>query len=65
MICNPPVFFDAAIRIGELDDNRLIAKKLGDRRRILCVSPAYLEKHGMPRTPQDLASHNCLRFSGL
>ncbi|WP_458129799.1 LysR family transcriptional regulator [Pseudomonas sp. Z2-11] len=57
--------FDAAIRIGELDDNRLIAKKLSDHRRILCASPAYLEKHGMPRTPQDLASHNCLRFSGL
>lgn len=57
--------FDAAIRIGELDDNRLIAKKLSDHRRILCASPAYIEAHGMPQTPQDLLLHNCLRFSGL
>lgn len=57
--------FDAAIRIGELEDNRLIARKLGDHRRILCASPAYIDKHGMPKTPQDLAKHNCLRFSGL
>ncbi|MGX9866797.1 LysR family transcriptional regulator [Pseudomonas moraviensis] len=57
--------FDAAIRIGELDDNRLIAKKLSDHRRILCASPAYIEAHGMPQTPQDLLQHNCLPFSGL
>ena len=57
--------FDAAIRIGELDDSRLIAKKLSDHRRILCASPAYITKHGMPETPQDLIRHNCLRFSGL
>ena len=57
--------FDAAIRIGELDDNRLIAKKLSDHRRILCASPTYIEAHGMPQTPQDLLQHNCLRFSGL
>ncbi|MDU9393513.1 LysR family transcriptional regulator [Pseudomonas japonica] len=57
--------FDIAIRIGELDDNRLIAKKLCDHRRILCASPAYLQRHGVPRTPQQLSEHNCLRFSGL
>ncbi|WP_460160649.1 LysR family transcriptional regulator [Pseudomonas sp. S2_B10] len=57
--------FDAAIRIGELEDNRLIAKKLSDHRRILCASPTYIEAHGMPQTPQDLLQHNCLRFSGL
>ncbi|MGH8389821.1 MAG: LysR family transcriptional regulator [Pseudomonas sp.] len=57
--------FDAAIRIGELEDNRLIARKLSDHRRILCASPAYIKKHGMPETPQDLIKHNCLRFSGL
>jgi DNA-binding transcriptional LysR family regulator len=57
--------FDAAIRIGELEDNRLIARKLSDHRRILCASPGYIEKHGMPETPQALIDHNCLRFSGL
>ena len=57
--------FDAAIRIGELQDNRLIARKLSDHRRILCASPAYISEHGMPATPQDLVRHNCLRFSGL
>lgn len=43
-------------------------KRLGVRlihRRILCASPAYIEAHGMPQTPQDLLQHNCLRFSGL
>ncbi|MGE8067110.1 LysR substrate-binding domain-containing protein [Pseudomonas sp. NPDC089569] len=57
--------FDAAIRIGELEDNRLIARKLSDHRRILCASPDYIRLHGMPKTPQDLIKHNCLRFSGL
>jgi DNA-binding transcriptional LysR family regulator len=57
--------FDVAIRIGELEDNRLIARKLSDHRRILCASPAYIREHGMPETPQDLINHNCLRFSGL
>lgn len=57
--------FDVAIRIGELEDNRLIARKLSDHRRILCASPGYIEKHGMPETPQALIDHNCLRFSGL
>lgn len=57
--------FDAAIRIGDLQDSRLVARKLADHRRILCASPAYIAMHGMPHTPQDLAGHNCLRFSGL
>lgn len=57
--------FDIAIRIGELEDNRLIARKLCDHRRILCAAPAYLERCGIPRQPQDLNAHNCLRFSGL
>jgi DNA-binding transcriptional LysR family regulator len=57
--------FDAAIRIGELEDNRLIATKLSNHRRILCASPAYLQVHGVPATPEDLLQHNCLRFSGL
>lgn len=57
--------FDLAIRMGELHDSRLIAKKLGEHRRILCASPAYLATHGVPAQPQELAGHNCLRFSGF
>jgi len=57
--------FDAAIRIGELADNRLVARKLCDHLRILCASPEYLAQHGAPRQPEDLAGHNCLGFSGL
>ncbi|GGU55470.1 transcriptional regulator [Pseudomonas laurentiana] len=57
--------FDVAIRIGELQDSRLIARKLCEHRRILCASPGYVERHGWPETPQDLSAHNCLRFSGL
>jgi len=57
--------FDAAIRIGELNDSRLIAKRLSDHRRILCASPAYIKQHGAPKSPHDLTSHNCLGFTGL
>lgn len=57
--------FDAAIRIGELADNRLVARKLCDHLRILCASPEYLARHGAPVQPEDLSGHNCLCFSGL
>ncbi|MDD1016419.1 LysR family transcriptional regulator [Pseudomonas rubra] len=57
--------FDAAIRIGELADSRLVARKLCEHRRILCAAPAYLQRHGEPQTPAELANHNCLGFTGL
>lgn len=57
--------FDAAIRIGELVDNRLVARKLCDHWRILCASPEYLARHGVPVQPEQLNDHNCLCFSGL
>ncbi|MBP0620928.1 LysR family transcriptional regulator [Cupriavidus consociatus] len=57
--------FDAAIRVGELTDSRLRARKLCDHHRILCASPEYLRKRGMPETPADLVRHNCLGFTGL
>lgn len=57
--------YDAAIRVGELNDSRLIARKLGEHRRILCASPAYLERYGAPLEPQDLTAHNCLCFTGF
>jgi LysR family transcriptional activator of dmlA len=50
--------YDVGIRFGEPPDSRLIARKLADNRRLLCASPAYLAREGMPRTPADLARHN-------
>ncbi len=51
---------DCAIRIGELTDSSLVSVRLGEMRRMLVASPAYLVAAGVPRTPADLASHNCL-----
>lgn len=52
--------FDVAIRIGELADSSLVARKLAPVRRILCASPEYIERHGAPRSLEELAAHNCL-----
>ena len=50
-----------AIRIGEHVDSPLVVRKLAPYRRVLCAAPAYLEEHGTPREPSDLADPNCLR----
>ena len=51
---------DCAIRIGELTDSSLVSVRLGEMRRMVVASPAYLVEHGVPRAPDDLAKHNCL-----
>ncbi len=52
--------YDVAIRIARLSDSTLIARKLAPNHRVVCASPEYLERHGTPERPADLASHNCL-----
>lgn len=54
---------DLAIRIGTLPESGLIAKKLGSDHVVICAAPDYLERHGIPQTPADLARHNCLTYS--
>ena len=56
--------FDLAIRIGELDDSSLVARKLAINRRVLCAAPKYLRQHGVPKTPADLEQHECLILVG-
>ena len=56
--------FDLAVRIGPLPDTRLVARKLCDRRRLLCAAPTYVGRHGPPQDPADLAHHPCLLFDG-
>jgi DNA-binding transcriptional LysR family regulator len=52
--------YDAAILIGELPDARLTARLLAPNKRVLCASPAYLDRAGYPDQPGDLQKHPCL-----
>jgi DNA-binding transcriptional LysR family regulator len=56
---------DVALRIGHLPDSTLMATGVGKVRRIVCGSPAYLAKHGVPARPEDLAAHSCISFDVL
>ncbi|MBC5781584.1 LysR family transcriptional regulator [Ramlibacter sp. USB13] len=61
---NPPPLtddaFDVCVRFGEPPDARVVARLLAPNRRLLCASPAYLQRNGTPRAPQDLASHQII-----
>ncbi|MES2070480.1 MAG: LysR family transcriptional regulator [Pseudomonadota bacterium] len=56
--------FDVALRLArELPDSSLMAKRLGSSAIVVAASPAYLQQHGAPKTPADLAQHNCLAYT--
>ncbi|WEF33087.1 LysR family transcriptional regulator [Pseudoduganella chitinolytica] len=56
--------FDVALRVGPLPDSGLVARPLRPYGMTICAAPAYLARHGTPRTPADLAAHECLEFTG-
>ena len=53
---------DVVVRIGAINDSRLIMQPLATTRFVVCASPGYLERYGTPQTPEDLQQHNCLNF---
>ena len=53
---------DLAVRIGELADSSLVARHVGEMRRIVVASPAYLKARGEPKRPADIASHDTIQF---
>lgn len=56
---------DVGIRIGDLPDSNMNAVRVGTVRRVLCASPSYLERWGMPVTPEDLTRHQIITASGV
>jgi len=56
---------DIGVRIGHLPDSSLVASPIGETRRVVCASPAYLKRAGTPVSPADLAAHRCVSFGGL
>lgn len=56
---------DLAVRIsGELDPG-LVARRIAPCRSVVCASPGYIERHGMPKSPEELSRHNCLTYSNF
>ncbi|MBU2954783.1 LysR family transcriptional regulator [Marinobacter sp. F3R08] len=53
---------DMAVRIGLLPDSSLIARQVGEVRRIVCASRSYLDEHGRPQTPRDIEGAPCINF---
>ncbi|MGA2128779.1 MAG: LysR family transcriptional regulator [Xanthobacteraceae bacterium] len=56
---------DLAVRIGELPDSSLVARRVGEVRSVVCASRHYLKRRGTPQRPADLARHDAVIFSGL
>jgi DNA-binding transcriptional LysR family regulator len=56
---------DLAVRIGQLPDSSLIARKLAESGSVICAAPDYWNSHGRPSHPSDLVNHNCFAYSYL
>ncbi|MBU8538398.1 LysR family transcriptional regulator [Falsiroseomonas tokyonensis] len=56
---------DLALRVGVLEDPGLVARRIGQSRRVVAATPDYLARHGMPAVPEDLRRHQCLVYAGL
>ncbi|QRM33871.1 LysR family transcriptional regulator [Microvirga sp. VF16] len=56
---------DLALRVGELPDSSMIAVRVASIRQVLCASPGYLKIRGVPKTPSDLAAHDCVAYEDL
>jgi DNA-binding transcriptional LysR family regulator len=56
---------DLAVRIGQLPDSSLVARKVGETRRVVVGAPRYLRRRGRPRAPSELARHDLVHFTGL
>jgi DNA-binding transcriptional LysR family regulator len=54
---------DVSLRMGPLEDSRLVSRKIVDLSRVVCASPGYLARHGRPAKPADLIGHTCLILS--
>lgn len=55
--------YEVGIRLGAVTDPSLVAIKLASNPVVVCGAPAYFERYGVPKSPDDLAQHNCLVFS--
>lgn len=53
---------DCAVRVGQVTDPTLIARRIGSMRFVTCAAPSYLAQHGMPTHPQDLKRHRCINY---
>jgi DNA-binding transcriptional LysR family regulator len=56
---------DLAVRIGELPDSSLVARRVGSIRRVICAGPGYFARRGVPKVPDELRLHDCITFEGL
>lgn len=56
---------DIAVRIGRMPDSTLVARRVGAVQWVVCASPDYLDRRGVPATPAEVAGHDCIAFEGL